>query len=43
MFHLAGIPSYIVLAELAMHRVLSGELPRPDYPAVLRERASQAW
>lgn len=43
MFHLAGIPSYIVLAELAMNRVLSGELPRPDYPAALREPASQAW
>jgi predicted nucleotidyltransferase len=38
MFHLAGIPSYLVLAELAGNRVLSGELPRPDYPAALRER-----
>jgi Polymerase beta, Nucleotidyltransferase len=43
MFHLAGIPSYIVLAELATHLVLSGELPRPDYPAALRERAREAW
>jgi Polymerase beta, Nucleotidyltransferase len=43
MFHLAGIPSYIVLAELALNRVLSGELPRPRYPAALRGRASAAW
>ena len=27
MFHLAGIPSYLVLAELAVKRVLRGELP----------------
>jgi hypothetical protein len=43
MFHLAGIPSYIVLAELALHRVLSGELPRPDYPAALRRSAGTRW
>jgi len=43
MFHLAGIPSYLVLAELAGNRVLRGELPRPDYPAALRERAPQVW
>jgi predicted nucleotidyltransferase len=43
MFHLAGIPSYLVLAELAGNRVLSGELPRPDYPAALRERAPRVW
>jgi hypothetical protein len=39
MFHLAGIPSYLVLAELAMSHVLRGKLPTPDYPAALRERA----
>jgi Nucleotidyltransferase domain len=27
MFHLAGIPTYLVLAELAVKRVLHGELP----------------
>jgi len=41
MFHLAGIPSYLVLAELAGHRLLRGQLPTPDYPAALRERAPQ--
>ncbi len=43
MFHLAGIPTYLVLAELAGSRVLRGRLPRPDYPAALRERAPRVW
>lgn len=43
MFHLAGIPTYIVVAELALHRVLRGELPRPGYPAALRRTASTRW
>ena len=29
MFHLAGVPTYIVAAELALNRVLRGSLPRP--------------
>jgi predicted nucleotidyltransferase len=43
MFHLAGIPSYIVLAELAMCRVLRGQLPKPDYPSALVARAPGVW
>ena len=43
MFHLAGIPSYLILAELAGSQVLRGQLPRPDYPAALRERAPRVW
>lgn len=43
MFHLAGIPSYLVLAELAGQQVLRGHLPTPDYPAALREQAPQVW
>jgi hypothetical protein len=43
LFHLAGIPSYLIVAELALNRVLHGSLPRPDYPAALRERAPQLW
>ena len=43
MFHLAGIPSYLVLAELAGQRLLVGQLPTPDYPAALRERAPRVW
>lgn len=43
LFHLAGIPSYLVVAELALARTLRGSLPRPDYPAALRRPAPQHW
>ncbi len=43
MFHLAGIPSYLVLAELAVSKVLRGQLPTVRYPAALRERAPRVW
>ncbi|MET8581688.1 nucleotidyltransferase domain-containing protein [Streptomyces collinus] len=44
LFHLAGIPSYLVVAELAVNHVLRGELPGPEaYPAELRRTASQHW
>ncbi|MFF8730711.1 nucleotidyltransferase domain-containing protein [Streptomyces sp. NPDC015171] len=44
LFHLAGIPSYLVVAELALNRVLRGELPRPaGYPPLLRRTASGRW
>ncbi len=44
LFHLAGIPSYLVVAELAINRVLRGELPRPEgYPEKLRRAASERW
>jgi len=43
MFHLAGIPTYLVLAELAVKRVLRGSLPTPGYPAALRVRAPEVW
>ena len=43
MFHLAGIPSYLVLAELSVKRVLRGQLPTPEYPAALRQRAREVW
>ncbi|MBF6413975.1 nucleotidyltransferase domain-containing protein [Nocardia cyriacigeorgica] len=43
MFHLAGIPSYLLLAELAINTVLHGELPRPHYPQALRESAPPVW
>jgi len=42
-FHLAGLPSYLVLAELAVKQVLRGELPTPEYPMALRERAPRVW
>lgn len=43
MFHLAGFPSYLLLAELAVNRTLVGSLPRPDYPAALRISARRIW
>ncbi|MBF6427630.1 nucleotidyltransferase domain-containing protein [Nocardia cyriacigeorgica] len=43
MFHLAGIPSYLLVAELAINTVLHGQLPRPDYPQALRESAPPVW
>ncbi|WP_052863157.1 nucleotidyltransferase domain-containing protein [Streptomyces niger] len=43
MFHLAGVPSYLVVAELAINEVLRGELPRPAYPEALRAAAPPVW
>lgn len=45
LFHLAGIPTYLIVAELAVNRVLRGDdIPRPHgYPAELRAHASARW
>ncbi|GLY82266.1 nucleotidyltransferase domain-containing protein [Actinoallomurus iriomotensis] len=43
LFHLAGVPTYIVVAELAGNRVLHGTLPNPEYPEALRESAKERW
>ncbi|MFJ8589923.1 nucleotidyltransferase domain-containing protein [Streptomyces sp. NPDC093598] len=44
MFHLAGIPTYLLVAELAINQVLRGELPRPgSYPRALRASAPAHW
>jgi hypothetical protein len=43
MFHLAGVPTYIVVAEIALNQVLSGDLPRPAYPDALRAAAPPRW
>ncbi|OXY99697.1 nucleotidyltransferase domain-containing protein [Streptomyces diastatochromogenes] len=44
LFHLAGIPSYLIVAELAVNQVLRGELPRPAaYPEKLRRTAAERW
>ena len=42
-FHLAGLPSYLVLAELPTNRVLVGSPPEVTYPLALRERAPGRW
>ncbi len=43
MFYLAGVPTYVVVAELAANRALSGTVPKPDFPQALRERGQAAW
>ncbi|MEU6142241.1 nucleotidyltransferase domain-containing protein [Streptomyces sp. NPDC047081] len=44
MFHLAGIPTYLIAAELAINRTLRGDLPRPaTYPQKLRTAAATRW
>ena len=44
LFHLAGVPTYIVVAELAVNVVLYGELPSPGgYPDRLRQTAHERW
>lgn len=44
LFHLAGIPTYLIVAELAVNQVLRGTLPRPaGYPAQLRVTAPERW
>ncbi|MFF0888112.1 nucleotidyltransferase family protein [Streptomyces sp. NPDC003456] len=44
MFHLAGIPTYLLVAELAINKVLRGDLTRPAaYPRALRESAPPRW
>ncbi|MEU3843597.1 nucleotidyltransferase domain-containing protein [Streptomyces sp. NPDC028635] len=44
LFHLAGIPTYLVVAELAVNQVLRGAMPRPAaYPERLRRTAREHW
>ncbi len=43
LFHLAGVPSYIVVAELAVSQVLHGALPQPEYSEALQRQASKRW
>ncbi len=41
--YLVGMPTYALVGELALGRVLVGKLPRPTFPHVLRERAARRW
>jgi predicted nucleotidyltransferase len=43
LFHAAGIPTYIVMAELALNQVLHGSLTVPEYPDVLSRQAGAHW
>ena len=40
---MAGIATYVLAGELALGRVLAGELPRPGFPPRLRQTAPRAW
>lgn len=42
-FYVAGIPTYTVVAELAINSVLAGDLPRPTYPDALSTSAAARW
>jgi hypothetical protein len=41
--YVAGIATYVVMGELALGRVLAGELPRPGFPEPLRMSAPPLW
>ena len=41
--YVAGIATYVLAGELAVNEVLTGELPRPSFPARLREMAPPLW
>jgi predicted nucleotidyltransferase len=43
LFHQAGLPSYILLAELGMNKTLRGDLPQWEYPEALRDSAPGIW
>lgn len=41
--YVAGMTSYVLVGELALNRVLVGELPRPEFPDALRASAPPDW
>jgi hypothetical protein len=41
--YVAGIATYVLAGELALGKVLTGELPRPRFPPKLRQTAPVAW
>jgi hypothetical protein len=41
--YVAGIATYVLAGELALGKVLAGDLPRPGFPPKLRETAPTAW
>jgi hypothetical protein len=41
--YVAGLATYVLAGELALCRVLAGELPRPSFPVKLAETAPAAW
>ena len=41
--YVAGIATYVLAGELALGKVLAGDLPRPRFPPKLRQTAPVAW
>jgi predicted nucleotidyltransferase len=41
--HIAGLPTYTPVGEMAVSRVLAGELPPVSYPDALRDTAGRRW
>ena len=41
--YVAGMATYVLTGELALGRVLTGVLPRPEFPPKLRQTAPAAW
>ncbi len=41
--YVAGIPTYVLVGELALGRVLAGSLPRPSFPDALAVEAPPRW
>lgn len=41
--HVAGLPTYVLVGELATCEVLRGELPRPGFPEALRRSVPPRW
>ena len=41
--YVAGMPTYVLAGELALAKVLTGELPRPSFPVALRASAPPRW
>jgi hypothetical protein len=41
--HIVGLPTYVLVGELALGKVLSGHLPHPSFPQALREAAPLWW
>lgn len=41
--HLAGLPTYTPIGEIAVGKLLAGKLPEVDYPEALRDIAGRRW
>ena len=41
--YVAGVATYVLAGELAVARVLAGDLPRPAFPRALQEAAPPRW